>query len=78
MLLFHTEMISAEFFWENVLLRGKLQIDANNLNFFGGEVGHINLNLNFRQNYKFTRNFSSTDLKKNQNFLISYVQIYFN
>ena len=30
---FHKEMISALFLWGNVLLRGELQIDANNSNF---------------------------------------------
>ena len=30
---FHKKMISAQFLWENVLLRGELQIDAINSNF---------------------------------------------
>ena len=33
LLLFHTEMISAQFLWRNVLL-GELQIDAKKLNSF--------------------------------------------
>ena len=31
--LFHTEIISAEFFWENAVFGGRLQIDAKNSEF---------------------------------------------
>ena len=30
LILFHTEMIAAYFLWGNVLLKGELQIDAQN------------------------------------------------
>ena len=56
---FHKEMISAWFFWGNVLFRGELQIDAINSNFENFESAlymksvNMPLSLNFKINLIF-------------------------